>query len=142
MLVADMFTGEWTQPEQTTDASAGFDTFWKQWPAGPRKVGKPQALQKWIKHKWADSSELIIAHVAWMRTQGDWLKDGGAYIPMVLTYLNQQRWVDWTPPAKTAMDPAQATRALLAERDKGYRPPSAEIRAKLESLKTNKRSIG
>jgi hypothetical protein len=70
----------------------GFDAFWAAWPRNPRKGGKAECLKRWIKHHHETQTETIVAHVNWMKTTADWLKDNGAYIPMPLTYLNQQRW--------------------------------------------------
>ncbi len=135
MLIADMFSGELTAPSDETDYSAGFDEFWKAWPAGTRKVGKPQALAKWVKRRWCDHSKHIVAHVEFMKTQADWMKDAGAFVPMVCTYLNQERWADWTPPAKPMLDPVAATRAIFAERDRNAAPMPASVREKLASLR-------
>jgi len=80
------------------NAAYGFPEFWKAWPSGPRKVGKQQALDKWARFGCADCASHIVAHIEWMKTQDDWVKDGGRFICAPLVYLNQQRWVDWEPP--------------------------------------------
>lgn len=139
MLIPDMFTGELTPPHAETDLSAGFDEFWKAYPSGPRKVAKAQVLAKWIKLGCAHNWPHIVAHVAWMRTQEDWIKQNGAFICAPLVYANQQRWLDWEPPTKPAFDPVAATKELLAERDRNYRPPSADIKAKLAELRREMR---
>lgn len=136
MLVADMFSGEWTPPHVGNASTLdGFDAFWKAWPSGIRKVAKQQCQAKWLKHKLSMNAAHIVAHIAWMKTQEDWQKGNGAFICAPIVYLNQQRWIDWEPPTKPTIDPAVATRELLAERDRNYRPPSAEVRAKLEALR-------
>lgn len=135
MLIADMFSGELTAPADEPDYSAGFDEFWKAWPAGTRKIGKPQALTKWMKFRHWQSSAHIIAHVQWLKTQPDWLKDGGAFVCAPCVYLNQQRWLDWEPPKKPAIDPVVATRAIFEERDRNARPMPASVREKLASLR-------
>jgi hypothetical protein len=84
--------------KRDTNRSAGFAQFWEAWPKGPRKVAKQQCINKWAKYDCAESWAHIVAHVQWMKTQPDWIKDQGAFIPQPLTYLNQQRWIDWEPP--------------------------------------------
>lgn len=135
MLMQDMFSGELTAPADEPDYSAGFDAFWKAWPSGTRKVGKPQALAKWIKRRWCEQAERIIGHVEHMKKQPDWQKDNGAFIPMVCTYLNQERWSGWTPPAKPAVDVIAATRAIWQERDRTAAPIPADVRAKLQAMR-------
>ena len=76
---------------------AGFCEFWASWPSGPRKVAKQQCVNKWARLECCDTWAHIVAHVEWMKTQADWVKDRGGFIPQPLTYLNQQRWIDWVP---------------------------------------------
>jgi len=135
MLIADMFSGELTTPADEPDYSEGFDAFWRAWPSGTRKVGKPQALAKWIKRRWCDHAAHIIAHVEYMKKQPEWQKENGAFTPMVCTYLNQERWSDWVPPAKPTVDPVAATRAIFAERDRNAAPMPASVREKLAQLR-------
>ena len=112
----------------------GFPEFWRAWPGGPRKVAKKQCLDKWARYECALSATLIVQHVEWMKTQPDWLKDNGAFIPQPLTYLNQQRWDGWEPvqaPEKPAIDPALAK---LTQDAAMAAKPSAEVRAKMAQL--------
>ena len=104
----------------------GFSEFWASWPSGPRKVAKQQCVNKWARLDCSESWAHIVAHVEWMKTQADWVKDRGGFIPQPLTYLNQQRWIDWElvkprPPQKpvrqAAENPApmpEHVRAMLA----------------------------
>jgi hypothetical protein len=70
----------------------GFDQFWAAWPKHPRKGSKALCRQRWIKHHHETQTETIIAHVNYMKTTMDWLKEGGAFICAPLVYLNQQKW--------------------------------------------------
>ena len=74
----------------------GFERFWQVWPPNTqtysRKGCKSECKKRWIKHHHESQAETIIAHVQWLSTTMDWLKDGGAYIPAPLVYLNQARW--------------------------------------------------
>lgn len=102
--MTDLFGQTITSPQvkvkSDTNRMEGFSQFWSSWPAGPRKVAKQQCVNKWAKFDCAESWAHIVAHVEWMKTQQDWVKDQGLFIPQPLTYLNQQRWVDWEPPVK------------------------------------------
>lgn len=110
----------------------GFAEFWAAYPSEKnRRVGKPQALKKWIAHGWAAQAKHIIAHVHHMKTEDCWVR---GFHPLVLTYLNQQRWLDWEPvqaPARPAIDPALAK---LAQDAAMAAKPSAEVRAKMAEL--------
>jgi len=113
------------------DPEAGFAEFWTAYPSAQnRRVGKPQALKKWIANGWAAQSRHIIAHVHHMKTEDCWLR---GFHPLVLTYLNQQRWVDWefVPiKPKPLIDPE----LLRLTQHKGAPPPN-EIREKLKALR-------
>ena len=102
--MTDLFGEVATTPKvavkRQTNAMQGFEQFWSVWPKGPRKVAKQQCVNKWAKYDCADTWAHIVAHVEWMKTQADWIKDQGSFIPQPLTYLNQQRWIDWEPPVK------------------------------------------
>jgi len=77
------------------NAALGFPEFWKAWPSGPRKVAKQQCLNKWASYGCANNYAHIVMHVEWMKGQDDWLR---GFVPQPATYLNQQRWLDWSPP--------------------------------------------
>jgi hypothetical protein len=69
-----------------------FETFWK---AYPRKQGKGSCVKIWSRMKApADTLQKILAALVWQRTSDQWTKDGGQFIPMPATYLNQARWLD------------------------------------------------
>lgn len=100
----DLFGDNITQPTMTQslqksliNRAYGFAEWWKAWPGGPRKVAKQQCLDKWARFECAETASHILAHTEWLKTQDCWLKDNGAFICAPLTYLNQQRWSDWTP---------------------------------------------
>jgi hypothetical protein len=74
----------------------GFRQFWQAWPKNTqtysRKGAKAACLKVWIARHHESQSATIVAHVRWLATTADWLKDGGAFIPAPLVYLHQQRW--------------------------------------------------
>jgi hypothetical protein len=106
----------------TVSASADvFASFWSSWPKHPRKVARKQCEKK-FNAALADgiSPAAIMAAVERAKASEDWRKDGGAFIPAPMTWLNQARWeapsVD--PPQEAAAKAVDETRALLAEWDK------------------------
>ena len=70
----------------------GFDEFWA---AYPKKTGKGEARKAWEKIKpRAALLEQMLNAITWQSQSEQWRKDGGQYIPMPATWLNQQRWED------------------------------------------------
>jgi hypothetical protein len=74
----------------------GFEAFWSAWPRNTqtytRKGCKAECLKRWRARHHETQAGQIVKHIEWLKTTADWLKDGGAYIPAPLVYLNQQRW--------------------------------------------------
>ena len=69
-----------------------------------------------------------------MKESADWTKDGGAFCPMPLTYLSQQRWVDFehVVKKKKGRDPE----LIKMDNDAKQRVlPSPEIRERLAAMK-------
>lgn len=65
------------------------------WAAYPRKEGKAPTEKAFDKLK--PSMELLETMLSAIKTQSQsdrWRKDGGQYIPMPTTWLNQRRWED------------------------------------------------
>lgn len=70
----------------------GFDEFWQVY---PRKQGKGQARKAWRKIKPSqDLKERILWAVEQQKQSEQWQKEGGTYIPLPATWLNQERWDD------------------------------------------------
>lgn len=135
-LFGDQITAPTSVPAKgVLNAAAGFAEFWAAWPSGPRKVAKQQALNKWATLGCADSASHILAHVEWMKKQADWIKDGGSFVPMVLTYLNQQRWVDWEAPKPV---PRQPDVLAQIKAHKGA-PIPAHVQARIDAIKKQAR---
>jgi hypothetical protein len=133
-LFGDEVTGPQTIPAKGVEnAALGFPEFWKAWPSGPRKVGKQQALNKWATFGCANNYQHIVMHVEWMKKQDDWLR---GFVPMPVTYLNQQRWLDWEPPApkKAEDDPLKK---ILSH--KGA-PMPASVKERLAELRKEMRA--
>jgi hypothetical protein len=118
----------------------GFADWWAIWPKNvtggyQRKGGRSLCLQRWIKGCYWTQAETIIRHTEWMKTTADWIKDRGMYIPMPITYLNQQRWdgaeIDIPAPAKAYVDPV--LRKMDEQAAKAVKP-SAEVQARIAQL--------
>jgi hypothetical protein len=69
----------------------GFAAFWDAWPSGDRKQAKGKCLEAWKKARAEPDAALVVAHIERLKA-GDWRRDGGAYVPAPLVYLNQRRW--------------------------------------------------
>lgn len=72
--------------------SNGFDSFWN---AYPKKKSKGTALKAWNKvrvNKDFPGIEHILAAINRQKTEIDWLKDNGQYIPYPATWLNSNGW--------------------------------------------------
>jgi hypothetical protein len=128
----DMFGDTATVPQGQIargilNAMHGFNEWWKSWPAGPRKVAKQQCINKWAKFGCANNASHIQAHTEWLKTQDDWLR---GFVPMPVTYLNQQRWLDWEAPVITSKP--DALTVILAH--KGAPMPES-VRARIAELK-------
>ena len=70
--------------------TAEFETFWS---AYPKKESKATAAISFNKIP-PDTLPAIIAALSWQCKLDQWKKDGGQFIPMPATYLNQRRWED------------------------------------------------
>lgn len=82
-----------TPKSPTGDYDESFESFWKIY---PRKTSKKSAHKAWVKLKPdRDLQEKIISAVRKRaRSDPEWLKDGGKFIPHGSTYLNGERWED------------------------------------------------
>lgn len=73
-----------------------FGEFWVAWPKNSdrytRKGCKSECERRWQQRGLDLEADHIIAHVEWLKGTEDWQKQGGAFIPAPLVYLNQSRW--------------------------------------------------
>lgn len=68
-----------------------FERFWSAYPN--HRCGKSSALKAWQKIKPSPAlAEAIVAAVERQKHWEQWKRDGGQYIPMATTWLNQRRW--------------------------------------------------
>lgn len=68
---------------------ASFEEFWNSY---PRKEGKAACLKKWEQKHLDEHALLIVNHVKQRAKDDKKWKDG--FVPMPLTFLNQERWTD------------------------------------------------
>lgn len=66
-----------------------FDIFWKQY---PNKEGKIEAKRAWKKTR--PNLQDVLNTLSWQKQSKKWFEQGGKFIPMGSTYLNQQRYLD------------------------------------------------
>jgi len=109
----------------SADADAyppGFQKFWEAFPNTKRKGGRKACFKVWSRSKLEPSADAIVAHVLGMAESADWQKNGGEFIPMPATYLNQARWdgADLSAPP-VGRDYGQCTWNLNGTRDVGGR---------------------
>jgi uncharacterized protein YdaU (DUF1376 family) len=76
-------------PKSPKGDVAGFEEFYA---AYPKKEGRATAAKAFDK---VDAPiGILMAALSWQRRGKQWTKDGGAYIPLPASWLNQRRWED------------------------------------------------
>lgn len=81
------------------DIQTKFDRFWS---AYPKHQSKPQALRAFSKVDPDDELMEQIMNAIEIQKQSDqWTKDGGQFIPLPATWLNNSRWEDDVLPSST-----------------------------------------
>jgi hypothetical protein len=71
--------------------SAGFDRFWKTWPAGDRKQDRKACWEKWEREGLEQVSDQIVADVEAKKSTEKWT---AGFVEMPETYINNRRWED------------------------------------------------
>lgn len=79
--------------------SVEFQTFWT---AYPNKTGKGEAARVWERDK--PPLPAILSALFWQAKSHNWTKEGGKFVPLPATYLNQRRWED-SPASVTPAPP-------------------------------------
>ncbi len=75
----------------TSDVDNGFALFWS---AYPNKKAKPAAAKAFKTAKINGHLPEVLADIESKSQSESWLKNGGQFVPMPATYLNQRRWED------------------------------------------------
>ncbi|MBI5315035.1 MAG: hypothetical protein HZB34_03605 [Nitrospirae bacterium] len=98
---------EKTVPASTTattqdDHADRAETFWKMWPANMRKVAKGE-VEKWFQnHKpTAEQFSIMLAALEAHVKSEQWTTENGQWIPLPMTWLNQERWTATVAPVPT-----------------------------------------
>jgi hypothetical protein len=76
-------------PTPLTDSA--FEKFWAAFP-GRRKVDKKKCATWWSRHVKTGDVEKVMAGLESWKASPDWKKNGGEYVPMPYTWLNNERW--------------------------------------------------
>lgn len=84
--------GDEKEPPVVPQGDHAFEAFWA---AYPKQTGKGKAEKAWQKIRpSAALSREILAALEQHKAGKDWRKDGGQFIPLPATWLNQTRWKD------------------------------------------------
>jgi hypothetical protein len=104
-----------TKPTQ--DTPPGFERFWAAWPPHKRKEDKRGCLARWKSRGFEPMADEIVDNVEAWKGSEDWLKDGGAFIPAPMVYLNRERWQAPPPTQTPAYQPTHQVSRKEKERD-------------------------
>jgi len=69
-----------------------FEGFWSEY---PRKTGKGGAYKAWGKAN--PPLDACLCALVWQKKSDQWTRDGGQFIPLPATWINQRRWEDQPP---------------------------------------------
>lgn len=121
------------EPVKNQERTSNTDDRWSEfWSVYPRKVGKAKAVQAWSKLKPPDR-EIAIADVTnRARSDDQWIRDSGKFVPHASTYLNGKRWEDeWTAaePQHDPNDTSWATREINSNDDTSWAYTSDDQRS-------------
>lgn len=89
-----------TLPQTANPSGFGGDekeiTFLRFWTAYPKRKGKADALKAWKKKKLDAKIEIILEAIRRLKTDDQWTKDGGRFIPHPARWINSGGWEDET----------------------------------------------
>lgn len=99
------------------DCEMKFSIFWN---AYPKKVAKKKALESFKKIQPDNElMKVILKAIEEQKQTEQWRKDAGKYIPMPVTWLNQERWNDEiAQPSQKELKGAAAIKSLYAKYQK------------------------
>lgn len=84
-----------TQDKTPLPPKGGDERFEEFWRAYPRRVGKAAAKRVWSRKGLNAKTAEIVAHLAErVRSDAQWLRDGGQFVPYPGTWLNRDGWLD------------------------------------------------
>ena len=79
------------KPINTNTPPDGFEEFWK---AYPKKSAKPLAMKAFKSANINGDLRKVLADIESKKQSDSWKTNGGKFIPMPSSYLNQRRWED------------------------------------------------
>lgn len=88
------------KPPISPEGEARFQAFWSMY---PRKDAKSKAKEAWAKLERMGEVDtelmgaILAAVTVYNRTE-QWQREGGRYVPMAATWINQRRWEDEVAP--------------------------------------------
>lgn len=111
-----------------------FETFYA---AYPKKRNRPDAVKAFSKVA-VPVEVLVTAIERLLKSDENWIKDGGRYIPYPASWLNAEGWND-VAPVQVASSPrhttsAEETAAMLAKSREGTKGMPAELRGVVAQL--------
>jgi predicted transcriptional regulator len=80
--------------------------FQKLWDTYPKCTAKPQTWA--VFQTMCDTSDTFAAMldaIGWQKDSEDWKREHGRYIPLLITWLTNQRWLDKNPIVSTGVQP-------------------------------------
>jgi len=103
------------QRDLSAQAQEQFERFWRSY---PKRQAKAEALRWWQRTR--PDPAIVTAMLDAIARQlqgGEWQKEGGRFIPMPATWLNQRRWEDETvlPHALPSNHPAVAAQRRVID---------------------------
>lgn len=101
--------------------AAEFDQLWAVYPRATQRA--KAHLQFLIAVKQGATLNQMLGALAWQRQQSQWLKDDGAYIPSLLNWLRDERWLDRQPEQPQVT--ARTARTLTAAQQWAQRKETA-----------------
>ncbi len=107
------------QKPKKPDVHLGVDdeVFMKFWTAYPKKQKRKGAYKIWKDRKLSKVVDKILQDVSQRRLTQDWMKEGGQFIPLPTSYLNQERWHD---ESKGIMTPQQEIEVEMPTAEEAY----------------------
>lgn len=94
-----------------------FLAFWAEYPNTGRRVNKPGSFKSWTTQGCEDVADAVMAGLRKWKVHENWTRDGGHFVPMTTTFLNQRRWEDVASPNTNGWTPDKIDDVL---REVGY----------------------
>ena len=92
---AESLFSESLNPESPLPPKGERDRFPDFWQTYPKKIGKAAAKRVWSRKGLNAKADEVLAHLATrVRSDAQWLEEGGRFIPNPATWLNRDGWED------------------------------------------------